>query len=144
MAHYSVSLSSRHGADKKDKERSASSLLVPIRGAARVVNNLIPFSKKGAVVLIRGRPAIEPCHSSASSNAALTAVRFRGQIEPGDDEPGRYFLLVSHGDPWAQRTLIAHGLAELGQDVGIVCSDGFVSSTSLQTGFSAPVLPCSG
>ena len=38
---------------------------------------------------------------------------------------GRYFLLASYGDPWAQRALIVHGLAGLKDSVGIVSTDGF-------------------
>jgi putative glutathione S-transferase len=51
-------------------------------------------------------------------------VRFRGKINETEQQSGRYFLLASHGDPWAQRALIVHGLAGLKESVGIVSTDG--------------------
>jgi len=71
----------------------------------------------------QGKPAIESA-SGGLQHAALTAVRFRGKIGENEQEAGRYFLLASHGDPWAQRALIVHGLAGLKEAVGVVPTDG--------------------
>ena len=71
----------------------------------------------------QGKPAIESANGGLQ-HAALTAVRFRGKIREGEEESGRYFLLASYGDPWAQRALIVHGLAGLKDSVGIVSTDG--------------------
>ncbi len=71
----------------------------------------------------QGKPAIESV-SGGLQHAALTAVRFRGKIREGEEEAGRYFLLASYGDPWAQRALIVHELAGLNDSVGVVATDG--------------------
>ena len=74
-------------------------------------------------VRLQGKPAIESA-SGGLQHAALTAVRFRGKILETEQQSGRYFLLASYGDPWAQRALIVHGLAGLKESVGIVSTDG--------------------
>ena len=94
-----------------------------LSGLIDSVSNALPFTKKGAVILINGKPAVEGQEGQACQEAML-AVRFKGKIFEEDVEEGRYFLLVSFGDPWSQRTLIAHGLAGLQGRVGVIATEG--------------------
>jgi hypothetical protein len=96
-------------------------LSAPFRSATAKIYEILPFTRKGAIVLIKGRPAVD----TGIGEAALTAVKFRENISPSSVEPGRFYLLASQGDPWAQRTLIAHGLAGLRKSVGLIYSDGY-------------------
>ena len=96
-------------------------LIAPFRMATSKVFEILPFTRKGSSVLVKGKPAID----NGYGEAALTAVKFRENIPPSNVEPGRYYLLASQGDPWAQRTLIAHGLAGLKKSVGVILSDGY-------------------
>eukprot|EP00960_Hanusia_phi_P061342 764816-Hanusia_phi.AAC.1 len=116
------------------------------------LSNALPFTKKGAVILINGKPAVESLDGQACQEALL-AVRFRGKICAEDVEEGRYFLLVSYGDPWSQRTLIAHGLAGLQGKVGVLATDGasghsdeglavFQKDTGLKVSISSLHLAC--
>eukprot|EP00802_Teleaulax_amphioxeia_P015307 Tamp_15394.p1 GENE.Tamp_15394~~Tamp_15394.p1 ORF type:complete len:424 (+),score=50.23 Tamp_15394:52-1272(+) len=102
---------------------AVSTVTYPVRYASHMLYEAVPFTKKGATVLLKGKPAIESV-SGGLQHAALTAVRFRGKIRDGEEEAGRYFLLASYGDPWAQRALIVHELAGLTQSVGVVTTDG--------------------
>ena len=95
----------------------------PARSASRLLHAALPFTKKGATVLRKGKPAVEAAEGGLDQ-AELTAVRFRGKVGSSEQDPGRFFLMVSHGDPWAQRALIVHGLAGLHDAVGIVETDG--------------------
>jgi hypothetical protein len=99
---------------------SSFSISAPFRSLSAQIYDVLPFTRKGSIVLVKGRPAID----TGFGEAALTAVKFRETILPSDVEAGRYYLLASHGDPWAQRTLIAHGLAGLKKSVGVILSDG--------------------
>lgn len=51
---------------------------------------------------------------------AVTSMMLRLNVEIR----GRFWLMVSYGDPWAHRALLAHSIAGLGSKVGIVASDG--------------------
>jgi glutathionyl-hydroquinone reductase len=72
----------------------------------------------------QGKPTVESA-DGGMTEAGMTALRFRGKIREGEVQNGRYFLVASYGDPWAQRALIVHGLAGLKDSVGIVSTDGF-------------------
>jgi glutathionyl-hydroquinone reductase len=72
----------------------------------------------------QGKPTVESA-DGGMTEAGMTALQFRGKIREGEVQNGRYFLLASYGDPWAQRALIVHGLAGLKDSVGIVSTDGF-------------------
>ena len=102
---------------------SSFSISAPFRSVSAQIYDALPFTRKGSIVLVKGRPAID----TGFGEAALTAVKFRENILPSSVEAGRYFLLASYGDPWAQRTLIAHGLAGLKKGVGVILSDGWVA-----------------
>jgi hypothetical protein len=101
---------------------SSKSLVIsaPFRAVSAKVYDILPFTRKGCVVLVKGKPAID----TGYGEAALTAVKFRETIPTSSIEAGRYYLLASQGDPWAQRTLIAHGLSGLKKSVGVILSDG--------------------